>query len=223
MTPSVSPHRRTSLVDRALSDPDVPLVVMDLASVESYLLVRPLSYLAVEQDGAVWCPLTSEPAALDLDVDAARACADHLQIPFVRPATHPASVPRAMRLAALASQRSRGAIWTVRATRLAWATGADLGRLGEDSCPQGKDAEDDLGGYLELMAQEIGLDVSDAKLAAQEGSEWDLELHWIASRLAQLGIHVAPALRWRGKLYTGLVEISAVLAESERSLRQSLD
>ncbi len=73
------------------------------------------------------------------------------------------------------------------------------------------------------MVQEIGLDVSDAKLAEREGSEWDLELHSIASRLAQLGIHVAPALRWRGRLYTGLVAISAVLAESERSSRQSLD
>jgi hypothetical protein len=68
--------------------------------------------------------------------------------------------------------------------------------------------------------REIGLDVSDAKLAAQEGSEWDLELRSIASGLAQLGIHAAPALRWRGKLYTGLVAISAVLAESESSLQR---
>src|SRR5664279_3869612 len=99
MTPSVSPRRRTSLVDRALSDPDVPLVAMDLASVESYLLVRGLSYLAVEQDGALWCPLLSRPAALDLDTDAARLHADRLQLPFVRPERHPAPVPTAMRIA----------------------------------------------------------------------------------------------------------------------------
>jgi hypothetical protein len=65
----------------------------------------------------------SEPAQLDLDLDVAMCYANRLEIPFVRPATHSAPVPRAMRLAALACQRSRGAIWTVRATHLAWATG----------------------------------------------------------------------------------------------------
>ena len=73
MTSSVSLHGRTRLVDRALSDPDVPLFVIDLASVETYLLVRRLSYLASERDGAIWCPLLSRPAALDLDIDAARS------------------------------------------------------------------------------------------------------------------------------------------------------
>jgi AcrR family transcriptional regulator len=214
LTPPAKPNRWPGPAKPAWSDLDVPLVVIDLASVETYFLVRPLSGLAVEQAGAVWCPLISEPAQLDLDVDAAKACADRLQIPFVRPETHHAPVPRAMRLAALASQRSRGAIWTVRATRLAWATGADLGRLGEDSRPQDEDAEDDLEGYLELMAEEIGLDLCDAKLAAEEGSQWDLELNSISRRLAQLGIHSAPALRWQGNLYTGLDAISAVLADS---------
>jgi AcrR family transcriptional regulator/2-hydroxychromene-2-carboxylate isomerase len=212
--PPLNPRRQPSPAERCWSDPDVPLVVIDLASVETYFLVRPLSGLAVEQAGAVWCPLISEPAQLDLDVDAARACANRLQLPFVRPETHHAPVPRAMRLAALASQRGRCAIWTVRATRVAWATGADLARLGEDSRPQDEDAEDDLEGYLELMAREIGLDLCDAKLAAEEGSQWDLELHSISRRLARLGIHSAPALRWRGNIYTGLDAISAVLADS---------
>ena len=213
-TPPVSSERRSPPAKSALSDPDVPLVVMDLASVETYFLVRPLSELALEQAGAVWCPLTSEPAPLDLDLDAAKGHANRLHVPFVRPATHPAPVARSMRLATLASQRSRGAIWTLLATRLAWATGTDLGRLGEDSRLQERDTEDDLEGYLELMAQEIGLDVSDAKLAAHEGSQWDLELHSIAGRLAQLDIHTAPALRWQGNVYTGLDSISAFLADS---------
>ncbi len=223
MTPSVSPHRRTSLVDRALSDPDVPLVAMDLASVESYLLVRGLSYLAVEQDGAFWCPLLSRPAALDLDIDAARLHADRLQLPFVRPERHPAPVPTAMRIAALAAARGRAAIFTVRATRLAWSTGADLDRLELGAGLEDPDQDDDPEGYLRLMAQEIGLAVEDAKLAAQEGSEWDVELHALAGGLAQLGIDTAPALRWRGKLHTGLVAISAVLAESENSLHRGFD
>jgi hypothetical protein len=93
MTPPASPHRRASLVDRALLDPDAPLVVIDLASVETYLLVRALSYLAVERDGALWCPLLSGPASLDLDIDEARIHADRLQLPFVRPQRHPESVP----------------------------------------------------------------------------------------------------------------------------------
>jgi hypothetical protein len=215
MTPSVSPHRRRSLIDRALSDADVPLVAMDLASVESYLLVRQLSYLAVEADGALWCPLLSKPAPLDRDINAARIHAHQLRLPFVRPERHPAPVPGAMRIAALAAARSRAAIFTVRATRLAWSTGADLNRLELGAGLEEPDGDDDPEGYLRLMAEEIGLDVSDAKLAAREGSDWDLELDAIASDLARLGIHAAPALRWRGNIYTGLLAISAVLAECE--------
>jgi 2-hydroxychromene-2-carboxylate isomerase len=211
MTPSITSRRVACLLDRASSDPDVPLVAIDLASVESYLLVRPLSYLAVEQRGALWCPLISKPASLDLDVDAARSHARRMQLPFVRPARHPAPVPTAMRIAALAAARSCAAIFTVRTTRLGWSTGADLDRLelgaGLD------DPDDDPEGYLRLMMEEIGVDVRDAKRAARDGSEWDLELHALAGRLARLGIHAAPTLRWRGELYTGLADISSVLAD----------
>jgi 2-hydroxychromene-2-carboxylate isomerase len=170
--------------------------------------------MAVERQGALWCPLISEPAQLDLDLDAARACANRLRISFVRPETHHAPVPRAMRLATLAAARACGAMFTIRATRLAWATGADLGRLGEDSRPGEIDAEDDLEGYLELMAREIGLDIEEAKLAMEDRSDWDRELEQAAGCLAELGIHSAPALRWQGHLYTGLDAISAVLADS---------
>jgi hypothetical protein len=123
-----------------------------------------------------------------------------------------------MRIAALAAARSRGAIFTVRATRLAWSTGADLDRLEQGAGLDDSDPDDDPEGYLRLMVEEIGLDVCDAKLAAREGSEWDVELHALAGGLARLGIHAAPALRWRGKLYTGLIAISAVLAGSEDSV-----
>ena len=218
MTSPVSPHRRTSLVDRASSDPDLPLVAIDLASVESYLLVRPLSYLAVEQDGALWCPLPSGPASLDLDVDAARIHAHRLRLPFVCPERHPAPVPKAMRIAALAAARARGALFTVRATRLAWSIGADLDRLELGAGLGDSDPDDDPEGYLRLMVEEIGIDVCEAKLAAREGSEWDVELHALADGLARLGIYAAPALRLRGKLYMGLTAISAVLADSEDNL-----
>jgi hypothetical protein len=127
-----------------------------------------------------------------------------------------------MRIAALAAARSRAAIFTVRATRLAWSTGADLDRLELGAGLEEPDSDDDPEGYLRLMAQEIGADVSDAKLAAQDGSEWDLELRSIAGGLAELGIHAAPTLRWRGRLYTGLAVISGVLAESENTLQRVL-
>jgi 2-hydroxychromene-2-carboxylate isomerase len=198
----------------------LPLVALDLASVESYLLVKPLSYLAVEQHGALWCPLLSKPSSLDIDIDAARIHAHRLRLPFVRPERHPAPVPGAMRIAALAASRSRAAIFTVRATRLAWSTGADLDRLELGAGLEDPNGDDDPEGYLRLMAEEIGLDVCDAKLAAREGSEWDAELHALAGGLARLGICAAPALRWRGKLYTGLTAISAVVADFEGKPRR---
>jgi hypothetical protein len=132
-------------------------------------------------------------------------------------------VPRAMRIAALAAARSRAAIFTVRATRLAWSTGADLDRLELGAGLEEPEPDDDPEEYLRLMAQEIGLDVSDAKLAAEDGSEWDLELRAIASGLARLGIDAAPALRWHGRLYTGMDAISGVLAGSESRLGWSRD
>ena len=120
-----------------------------------------------------------------------------------------------MRIAALAAARARAAIFTVRATRLAWSTGADLDRLELGAGLEDSDPDDDPEGYLRLMVEEIGLDVCEAKLAAREGSEWDVELRALAGGLGRLGIDAAPALRWRGELYTGLVAISGVLAESE--------
>ena len=187
----------------------MPLVAVDLASVETYFLIRLLSAAAVEEQGALWCPLISDPAPLDLDVQAARRHAERLQLPFVRPPRHPAPVPRAMRLAALAAARGRGALFTVRATRLAWAAGADLDRLGTHG---DSDVEDDeLEGYLQLIVEEIGVGLADAKRAAEDGSDWDRQLSATALRLAQLGIDSAPTLRLEGTLYTGQAAISRAL------------
>jgi AcrR family transcriptional regulator len=195
------------------SDPDVPLVVIDLASVETYVLVRALSDLAVEREGAVWCPLISKPAGLDLDVEAARRHVERLQLPFVRPERHPAPLPRAMRLATFASARACGAIFTIRATRLAWAAGADLDCLGDRPSLEDGEIEDDLDDYLRLIVREIGLDIEEAKLAMEDGSAWEGQLDRAADCLAQMGIDSAPALRWQGRVYTGLDAISAVLAD----------
>jgi AcrR family transcriptional regulator/2-hydroxychromene-2-carboxylate isomerase len=215
---SLTPPARTATRTRPAkpawsSDPDVPLVVIDLASVETYVLVRPLSDLAVERQGAVWCPLISKPTRLDLDVEAARRHVERLQLPFVRPEHHPAPLPRAMRLATFASAHACGAIFTIRATRLAWAAGADLDCLGDQPSLKDGEIEDDLDDYLRLIVRELGLDIEEAKLAMQDGSDWDGQLDQAADCLAELGIDTAPALRWQGNIYTGLDAISALLAD----------
>jgi AcrR family transcriptional regulator len=214
LTPPAGTDRRPRPAKPAWSsDPDVPLVVIDLASVETYVLVRPLSDLAVERQGAVWCPLISKPAGLDLDVEAARRHVDRLQLPFVRPERHPAPLPKAMRLATFASARGSGAMFTIRATRLAWAAGADLDRLGDQPSVEDGEIANGLEDYLRLIAREIGLDIEEAKLAMEDGSDWDAQLDQAAGCLAELGIDSAPALRWQGKIYTGLDSISALLAD----------
>jgi 2-hydroxychromene-2-carboxylate isomerase len=204
---------KLAVTEAPWSDLDVPLVVIDLASVETYLLVRDLSALAVEAHGARWCPLISQPAPLDLDIEAASACANRLQLPFVRPERHPAPVRKAMRVATLAAARGQAALFTVRATRLAWSTGADLDRLGEGQEVEGE--EDDPAAYLPLMMEEIGIEPGEARRAATEGSDWDLELTSIAGSLGRLGIQAAPALRWRGRLHVGRDAILSVLPDSK--------
>jgi AcrR family transcriptional regulator/2-hydroxychromene-2-carboxylate isomerase len=213
LTPSPGTDTRPGPEPVWSGDPDVPLVVIDLASVETYVLVRALSDLAVERQGAVWCPLISKPAGLDLDVEAARRQVERLQLPFVRPERHPAPLPRAMRLATFASARACGALFTIRATRLAWAAGADLDCLGNQPSLDDGETEDDLDDYLRLIVREIGLDIEEAKLAMEDGSDWDAQLDQAADCLAHLGIDSAPALRWQGQIYAGLDAISALLAD----------
>jgi hypothetical protein len=68
-----------------------------------------------------------------------------------------------MRLATFASARGSGAIFTIRATRLAWAAGADLDCLGDQPSLQDGELADDLDDYLRLIVREIGLDIEEAK------------------------------------------------------------
>lgn len=193
---------RSRLADtRALRDPRVPLVVLDLRSVETYLLAQPLTWLAVERDGAIWCPLASEPAPLDLDRETARCLAERLRLPLAWPERHPAPVPKAMRVAALACARGSGATFMFGMSRLAFAGAADL-----------EDPEQ----YL-LGIQETNLTEHETALAAQDKTEWDVELRSLAVQLRELGIARAPALRWHGRLYVGTHAITPVLAQSSSS------
>jgi 2-hydroxychromene-2-carboxylate isomerase len=185
----------------AWGDRGVPLVVLDLASVETYLLVQPLACLAFEQEGAVWCPLSSAPAPLDRDRQAAQARADRLGLELAWPQRHPHAVLRAMRVAALACARGRGADFMLGMSRLLWGSGRSL---------------EDPGGY-ELVAGELGIEPREASAAAQEGSAFDLELQAIAGNLGRLGITTAPALRWQGEVYMGSQAVAPVLSQSQSS------
>jgi 2-hydroxychromene-2-carboxylate isomerase len=183
---------------KALCDPQVPLVVLDLCSVETYLLVQPLTWLASEQDGAIWCPLASPPAPMDLDREAAGHAAERLQLPIAWPARHPEPVPRAMRLAALACEHEAGALCVFGMSRLAFGGGVDL-----------EEPEQHL-----LAAEEAGVRAQEATLAAQDGAGWDAKLQALAQELRGLGIPAAPALRWEGQLYLGTRAIAPVLSRA---------
>ncbi len=180
-------------------DPGVALVVLDLASVETYFLVRPLACLAFEQEGAVWCPLISSPAPLDRDMQRAQARARELELELQWPECHPRPVPRAMRVAALACDHGHGAEFMLGMSRLAWGAG--------------RDPEDP--GEYEFLAAEYGLDTREAREAALEGSAYDRRLADGAGRLGRLGIAAAPALRWQGRLYLGSEAIAPLLPEPQ--------
>jgi 2-hydroxychromene-2-carboxylate isomerase len=184
---------------QACADPRVPLVVLDLASVESYFLAQPLSCLAFEAQGAVWAPLISAPAPLDLDRAGAQRRGDALQLELAWPARHPRPRPAAMRVAALACAHGLGADFMLAMSRLAWGSGRDM------------DSPDE----HEFLAAELGLAFTEVRAAAREDSAWDLELASVAEDLAPLGIKTAPALRWQGQLYLGSEQILALLDDCQ--------
>lgn len=189
--------RRTPLAAE-LSDPAVPLVVLDLASVESYFLVQPLACLAFEQDGARWCPLLSPPEPLDLDRRMAEHTARALELELCWPERHPTPVPKAKRVATLACLQGCGADFMLRMFRLAWCSGRDLDNPRE----------------YEFVASELGLDAVIATSGAQQGSAWELAQLELAMQLQQIGIGAAPTVRWGGEVHRGRPTIEPLLAQS---------
>ncbi|HEV3071831.1 MAG TPA: hypothetical protein VGY76_10460 [Solirubrobacteraceae bacterium] len=195
-------QQRSELGDAGtLRDPQVPLVVLDLASVETYLLLQPLTGLARESAGAIWCPLASDPAPLDLDRESVAQVAATVDLHLSWPVRHPAAVPRAMRVAALACSRGQGASVMFALSRVAFGGGGDVDEPAE---------------YLRAL-KDTDLAAREARLAAESGSHWEGELCRLARELAALGIQRAPALRWGGRLYLGSRAIASVLGESSSS------
>jgi 2-hydroxychromene-2-carboxylate isomerase len=192
----------------------VPLVILDLASVETYLLVQPLSWLARQSEGTLWCPLASAPAPLDLERDAARSCAERARLPLNWPQRHPAPVPKAMRLAMLASRQGRAASFMFQMTRLAFGSALDVDQITGSVEWENVDP-DHPEQYLLAIDAGMGLDPDEAVLAAEAGSSCDRELQAIAAELRRIGITSAPALRWDGQTHLGAAAITCVLPQSE--------
>jgi 2-hydroxychromene-2-carboxylate isomerase len=104
-------------------------------------LCCPYSYLAAERverafDDVIWTPASStalhrgmpdsDPEQLERARVAAEFRASELRLPLVWPERWPAEVPAAMRAAAYASERGRGAAFVLAAGRLAFCGGFDL-------------------------------------------------------------------------------------------------
>jgi 2-hydroxychromene-2-carboxylate isomerase len=163
-------------------------------------LACPFTYLAAERvdrafEAVDWTPASgvalsrrrpgADPAAERRLRRAAEERAAQLRMPLVWPERFPDEVPAAMRVASLASERGRGAAFTLAAGRLAYCGGFDL-----------EDPE-----VIAEAAAAAGLPLDDALAAARdEGRDHALEAagRWLlaagADRLPAL--RVARALFW---------------------------
>jgi 2-hydroxychromene-2-carboxylate isomerase len=197
------------------SDPRVPLVVLDLASVETYLLVHLLSRTISEPGGAVWCPLESGPAELDRDRSRAERQAAELDFSVKWPRAHWRPVPRAMRVAALAMARGCAEPYIRTMSRMAFAAAMDVNEV---SAPIQPERCRELDGYYVAVDEDLGLDGTEVTLATQDSSEWDLRLKSVAAELAAIGVTSAPAIRRDGEIRVGASAILPLLAELDACL-----
>jgi 2-hydroxychromene-2-carboxylate isomerase len=164
-------------------------------------LACPFTYLAAERvdrafDAVVWTPASATAlrrGALDGDSATARRMrraveerADQLRMPLIWPDRFPDEVPAAMRVAALASERGRGAAFTLAAGRLAYCGGFDL-----------EDPE-----ILAEAAAAAGLALDDA-LAAARDSGRDGALEAAGRRMLASGADRLPALSVGRALFWG--------------------
>jgi hypothetical protein len=195
-----------------LSDPGAPLVVLDLASVETYLLVGTLSRNLPEAGRALWCPLESQPAELDLDHAEADLFAGELHLSITWPGGHWRAVPRAMRVGALALDRGCAPSYMRSMSRVAFGAGMDVDKVSGPIEPR-RSHLIDFEPYAVAVEDELGLSALDVADATQRGSRCDLHLQRVASDLAQLGIVRAPALRLDGEVHIGARAISELLPE----------
>jgi hypothetical protein len=215
------PSRSSGLTSLALSlhrhDLDAPLVVLDLASVETYLLVGMLSRTMSDSRQALWCPLQSGPAELDLDRAEAERLARDLDLSVIWPSERWRPVPRAMRVAALAMTRSRTELYMRSMSRMAFGAGFDINNVSAPIEPKQSHLIDPEPYYI-AVDEDLGLNGEDVTHAITEGSAYDGALKDLAGELAGLGITHAPAVRFAGELYTGAGVIARMLLEMDAVL-----
>src|SRR5829696_4326840 len=164
-------------------------------------LACPFTYLAAERversfDDVAWRPASSDAlrrsAVAQDDVCAAsirRAAEERaadLRLPLVWPERFPAAVPAAMRVAAQAAERGRGAAFVLAATRLAFCGGYDL-----------DDPE-----ILAEAAAAAGVVLEDTLRAAREAGR-DGAIADAGRSLLAAGADRLPALRMGRALYWG--------------------
>jgi len=154
----------------------------------------PFSYLAAERIERAFDDVVWTPAAASLlgraDTAAVVRCAEEraaaLRLPLVWPERFPAGVSAAMRVAALAAERGRGAAYVLAATRLAFCGGFDL-----------DDPE-----ILAEAATASGL-ADDEWAGAAGDSGRDAEIERVGQSLLDAGADRLPALRIGRALYWG--------------------
>jgi 2-hydroxychromene-2-carboxylate isomerase len=164
-------------------------------------LACPFTYLAAERvdrafEAVVWTPASGTAlrrGSLDGEGPAARRMrraveerAAQLRMPLIWPDRFPDEVPAAMRVASLASERGRGAAFTLAAGRLAYCGGFDL-----------EDPE-----ILAEAAAAAGLALDEALAAARDGSR-DGALEAAGRRMLASGADRLPALRVGHSLFWG--------------------
>ncbi len=187
-----------------------PVVLFDLAS--------PATYLAAERadrllPGARWRPVHGDlllpprrPLGSLRERANVEARAARLRLPLVWP-DHPVRARLALRVAALADDRGRGAAFVQAAARLAWCGGYDL-----------EDPE-----VLAEAAGAAGLAVEDALAAARDGAR-DGAMVDEAGRLRVLGVTELPVVRVGERLVAGeeRLAVAAALARRDGALARAV-
>ena len=177
-------------------------------------LFCPFSYLAAERverafDDVIWTPAStmalragSRPPAPD-HVERLRSAAERraaaLRLPLVWPERFPAKVPTAMRAAAYASERGRGAAFVLAAFRLAFCGGFDL-----------DDPE-----ILAEAAAAAGIDIHGCLQAVGEVAR-DEAIDAAGARLLAAGADRLPALRVGRSLFWGENRVAAAAAAARQ-------
>jgi 2-hydroxychromene-2-carboxylate isomerase len=185
--------------DASWMDSDVPLVALDLASVETYLLIRLLSRNVPETGRALWCPLESGPANFDLNHREAEDRAAELGLTVTWPSEHWTPVPRAMRVAALAMTHRCAETYIRAMTRTAFAAGMNVNKVSAPIEPKRSHLLDPEPYYV-AVNKKLGLSGPAVTRATRDGSKAESRLRTIAGQLAELEITQAPALRLNGSV-----------------------